>query len=141
MFTHLNVHSVYSKMRGTMSLKELLGLAGSYHAESLALTDVNTIRGFIHFVHAAHDRNIAPIAGVNLITNIDEAVILAENHTGYENICRAITERYTDPDRSVADIIRQKSAGLFVFAAELKIREIINFVELILMLNLKLMNY
>ena len=99
-----------------MSLKELLGLAESYHAESLALTDVNTIRGFIHFVHAAHDRNIAPIAGVNLITNIDEAVILAENHTGYENICRAITERYTDPDRSVADIIRQKSAGLFVLA-------------------------
>ena len=92
MFVHLNAHSVYSKMRGTISLKELIDLARSHQAESLALTDVNTVRGFINFVHAAQDRNIAPIAGVNLITNIDEAVILAENHAGYENMCRVITE-------------------------------------------------
>ncbi len=116
MFVHLNAHSVYSKMRGTISLKELIDLAQSHQAESLALTDVNTVRGFINFVHSAQDRNIAPIAGVNLITNIDEAVILAENHTGYENMCRVITECYTDPDRSVADILRQRSSGLFVLA-------------------------
>ena len=114
MFVHLNVHSVYSKMRGTMSLKELMDLAQSHHAESLALTDVNSVRGFIHFVHSAHDRKIAAIAGVNLITHIDEAVILAENRTGYENMCRVITERYTDPNRSIADILRQRSTGLFV---------------------------
>ena len=114
MFVHLNVHSVYSKMRGTMPLKELMDLAQSHHAESLALTDVNSVRGFIHFVHSAHHRNIAPIAGVNLITQIDEAVILAENRTGYENMCRVITERYTDPNRSVADILRQRATGLFV---------------------------
>ena len=116
MFVHLNTHSVYSKMRGTISLKELIDMAQSHQAESLALTDVNTVRGFINFVHSAQDRNIAPIAGVNLITNIDEAVILAENHTGYENMCRVITECYTDPDRSVADILRQRSSGLFVLA-------------------------
>ena len=80
----------------------------------MALTDVNTVRGFINFVHSAQDRNIAPIAGVNLITNIDEVVILAENHAGYENMCRVITECYTDPDRSAADILRQRSSGLFV---------------------------
>ena len=105
---------MYSKMRGTMPLKELMDLAQSHHAGSLALTDVNSVRGFIHFVHSAHHRNIAPIAGVNLITQIDEAVILAENRTGYENMCRVITERYTDPNRSVADILRQRATGLFV---------------------------
>ena len=104
MFVHLNAHSVYSKMRGTISLKELIGLAQSHQAESLALTDVNTVRGFINFVHSAQDRNIAPIAGVNLITNIDEVVILAENHAGYENMCRVITECYTDPDLSLIHI-------------------------------------
>ena len=114
MFVHLNAHSVYSKMRGTISLKELIDLAQSHQAGSLALTDVNTVRGFINFVHSAQDRNIAPIAGVNLITNIDEVVILAENHAGYENMCRVITECYTDPDRSAADILRQRSSGLFV---------------------------
>ena len=114
MFVHLNVHSVYSEMRSTLSINNLMDLAQSHHKESLALTDVNTIRGFIHFVHSAKDRDIAPIAGVNLITNIDEAVILAENRTGYENICRLITDRYNNPDRSVAELIRQRYSGLFI---------------------------
>ena len=114
MFVHLNVHSVYSAMRGTISMKDLMALAESHHAESLALTDVNTVRGFIDFVHSAKDRNIAPIAGVNLITNIDEVVILAENRIGYENICRVITDCYTNPDRSVVEIIRERYSGLFV---------------------------
>ena len=111
---HLNVHSVYSEMRSALSINDLMALAQSHHKESLALTDVNTIRGFIHFVHSAKDRDIAPIAGVNLITNIDEAVILAENRTGYENICRLITDRYNNPNRSVAELIRQRYSGLFI---------------------------
>ena len=114
MFVHLNVHSIYSEMSGTISMKDLMSLAHSHYAESLALTDVNTVRGFIDFVHSAKDRNIAPIAGVNLITKIDEVVILAENRIGYENICRVITDCYTNPDQSVAEIIRQRCSGLFV---------------------------
>jgi len=121
MFVHLNVHSIYSEMRGTISMKNLMNLSESHHAESLALTDVNTVRGFIDFVHSAKDRNIAPIAGVNLITNIDEAVILAENRTGYENICRVITDCYTNPDQSVAEIIRQRCSGLFVLTYQLSL--------------------
>ena len=92
MFVHLNTHSVYSKMSGTISISRLIALTKSCQSKSLALTDINTVRGFIHFVHSAQDKGIAPIAGVNLITNVDEVVILAENHIGYENICRSITD-------------------------------------------------
>ena len=114
MFVHLNTHSVYSKMSGTISISRLIALTKSCQSKSLALTDINTVRGFIHFVHSAQDKGIAPIAGVNLITNVDEVVILAENHIGYENICRSITDYYINPNRSVADILKQRSDGLFV---------------------------
>ena len=105
---------MYSKMSGTISISRLIALTKSCQSKSLALTDINTVRGFIHFVHSAQDKGIAPIAGVNLITNVDEVVILAENHIGYENICRSITDYYINPNRSVADILKQRSDGLFV---------------------------
>ena len=72
MFTHLNIHSIYSKMRSTLRLEEIITLNESQH---VALTDVNTVRGFINFVQASQSKNVRPIAGVNLITNIDEVVI------------------------------------------------------------------
>ena len=113
MFTHLNVHSTYSKMRSTLRLEEIIALNQSQH---VALTDVNTVRGFINFVQTSQSKNVRPIAGVNLITNVDEVVILVENDIGYENMCRLITDCHSDPNRSAADILKKYSNGLFVLA-------------------------
>ena len=113
MFTHLNIHSIYSKMRSTLRLEEIIALNESQH---VALTDVNTVRGFINFVQTSQSKNVRPIAGVNLITNVDEVVILVENDIGYENMCRLITDCYSDPNRSARDILKKYSSGLFVLA-------------------------
>ena len=90
MFVHLNIHSIYSSMKGLLSLSEIINLAKSYSMDTLALTDVNGIWGFIRFVQKCRDSNIKPIAGVNLITGCQEVLILVENQTGYENLCRII---------------------------------------------------
>ena len=113
MFTHLNIHSIYSKMRSTLRLEEIITLNESQH---VALTDVNTVRGFINFVQTSQAKNVRPIAGVNLITNVDEVVILVENDIGYENMCRLITDCYSDPNRSAGDILKKYSSGLFILA-------------------------
>ena len=105
MFTHLNIHSIYSKMRSTLRLEEIIALNESQH---VALTDVNTVRGFINFVQTSQSKNVRPIAGVNLITNVDEVVILVEDDIGYENMCRLITDCYSDPNRSAGRIIDEK---------------------------------
>ena len=76
MFINLNIHSVYSKMQSTLTLKDIITLSKSQ--QSVALTDVNTVRGFINFVQFSQSNKVAPIAGVNLITSIDEVVILVE---------------------------------------------------------------
>jgi len=116
MFINLNIHSVYSKMQSTLSLKDIITLSESQH--SIALTDVNTVRGFINFVQFSQSNKVAPIAGVNLITSIDEVVVLVENDIGYENMCRAITYYYANPACSVVDIIKENSEGVFVLAYE-----------------------
>ena len=114
MFTHLNIHSIYSKMQSTLTLEDIISLSKAQ--KTVALTDVNTIRGFINFVQFSQSNKVAPIAGVNLITNIDEVVILVENDIGYENMCRSITDYYDNPNSSSADILRKNSKGLFVLA-------------------------
>ena len=99
-------------MRSTLTLEELILLNKSQ--QTLALTDVNTVRGFINFVQFAQSNNMAPIAGVNLITNVDEIIILVENDIGYENMCNIITNYYANPNCSVVEFLKENSTGLFV---------------------------
>jgi len=103
-------------MRGTASLRGLLTQAKKYHMTHLALTEVNGIWGFIRFVQFAREFDIQPIAGVNLITDHDEVVLLVENQAGYENMCRIISHVHESTDVCAADILKSRSEGLFVLA-------------------------
>ena len=129
MFIHLNTHSVYSAMRGLLSLPDLMNLSRSNNMDTLALTDVNGMWGFIRFVQHCKDARILPIAGTNLITEKDETILLAENQYGYENICRAVSAVHDDPSQSVSDILESRSAGLFVLAREEStLKELMEFI-------------
>ncbi len=118
MFTHLNVHSHYSRMSGTASQPALLTATRNQGMRHLALTETNGLWGFIRFVQHARAADIEPIAGVNLITGQDEAILLAEDQSGYENICRATSAIHDDPTQSIAEILKDRAAGLFVLAHE-----------------------
>ena len=116
MFVHLNIHSVYSAMRGLLSLTEMIKIARSYSMNTLALTDVNGIWGFIRFVQHCNNSEIRPIAGVNLMTDTQEVVILVENQYGYENLCRIISDVHDDKTKLISDILKNYSSGLFVLS-------------------------
>ena len=105
-------------MQGTASLRELLSQAKKYRMSHLALTEVNGIWGFIRFVQFAREFNIHPIAGVNLITNHDDVILLVENQQGYENMCRIISDVHESTDAHVADLLKSCHEGLFVLAYE-----------------------
>ncbi len=116
MFVHLNVHSHYSRMQGTASLPALLTAARQRGMRYLAITEVNGLWGFVRFVQHAHAAGIYPIAGVNLMGGGEEVVVLVENQTGYENLCRAVSAVHASEDMSPVDILADKLAGLFVLA-------------------------
>ena len=78
-------------MEGTTSQEKLIATAHANGMGHLALTETNGLWGIIRFIQRAHTANMKPIAGVNLITDDDEAILLAENQKGYENMARAIS--------------------------------------------------
>ena len=85
--------------------------------KKIALTDVNGLWGFIRFVQSARNYNIDPIAGSNIITAMDEIVILVENQNGYENLCRIISDIHKNFNQSIANVIKNKSTGLFFISS------------------------
>lgn len=116
MFVPLNVHSHFSAMRGTMSQTQILHQAKAMGMSSIALTEVNGLWGFIRFVQHARNAGVKPIAGVNLITEKEDVVLLAENLSGYQNLSRIISFVHDDPSQSVVPLLSSRSAGLFVLA-------------------------
>jgi len=129
MFVHLNTHSVYSPMRGLLSLPDLVNLSHSCGMDNLALTDVNGMWGFIHFVQHCKDAGLSPIAGTNLITEKDEVILLAESQYGYENMCRSVSAVHNDPDQLIDNILEKRHPGLFVLSHhEPTLKKLINFI-------------
>ncbi|MFH1852008.1 MAG: DNA polymerase III subunit alpha [Candidatus Neomarinimicrobiota bacterium] len=116
MLTHLNVHSRFSAMRGTVSQQELLTAAREQGMDYLALTEVNGLWGFIRFVQHAHAAEVKPIAGANIITGDADLVLLVENTTGYANLCRIISAVHDDENAQLEGLIEPHSGGLFILA-------------------------
>ena len=100
-------------MNGLLSLSDLIDLCKTSFMNKMALTDINGLWGFIRFVQTAHQKKISPIAGSNIITTSDEAVILVENQSGYENLCRIISHVHRNSDQSINQIIKDRCSGLF----------------------------
>ncbi len=116
MFIHLNIHSNYSAMLGTASIDELLNKAKNLDQPAMALTEVNSLRSFIHFVQKARDVAIAPIAGTNIITEKYDLILLAENQQGYQNICHIISDIKANDSIALTDLLTNQHAGIFILA-------------------------
>ena len=103
-------------MRGTIPLMKLITRAKDLHMSHMALTEINGLWGFIRFVQLAKEQGIKPIAGTNLVTAMDDIILLVENQTGYENMCRIISRVHNDPDVSISNLLRSLYSGLFILA-------------------------
>jgi len=92
----------------------------------IALTEVNGLWGFIRFVQLAKEQGIKPIAGTNLITAMENVILLAENQTGYENMCRIISSIHDDPDASIPNLLMLFHSGLFILAHQDSVLELLS---------------
>ncbi|MFL3007370.1 MAG: DNA polymerase III subunit alpha [Candidatus Neomarinimicrobiota bacterium] len=115
-------------MRGLLPVNQLIQLSKSNGMESLALTDINCLSGFINFVKHCNSMNVNPIAGVNLITKNEDIVVLVENQIGYENLCRIISKSYDMKDQKISDIIASHFSGLFILTEKYSILKQLNSV-------------
>ncbi len=109
-FTHLHVHSEFSLLDGLSRITDLVDAAGRQGFDSLALTDHGALYGAVAFWQAATSKGIKPIIGVETyvarraMTDREgkadaqpfHLILLAKDWTGYQNLCRLVTDAHLD---------------------------------------------
>ena len=94
-YVELHCHSAYSFLDGVAHPDELVDRAARLGLGAIALTDHDNLCGALPFAHAAHAAGLQAITGCELTVLVDGAprhvVLLAEDRTGYANLCRLVT--------------------------------------------------
>jgi len=91
-FVHLHVHSPYSFLDGASSIQSLVEKAAQLHMPALALTDHHSLSGAVEFQKIARQHGIHPILGTEISLEGCHLTLLAENTSGYQSLCRLLTE-------------------------------------------------
>jgi DNA-directed DNA polymerase III PolC len=99
----LRVHSHWSLLAGVPSIEELVAHAQRRQLPALALADVNALYGAVEFVQRSRAAQLQPILGVDFTFEADHSLtLLAQNMTGYANLCRLVTRLQAAVEREAA---------------------------------------
>lgn len=104
-YINLNVHSNFTAYETVMTPEEIVEYAVWDGASAVALTDKNSVGGFMRFSRAADkykDEGFKPIYGVQINCLIEKdsptlITLLAKNQTGLRNMYKIITAGYMTP--------------------------------------------
>jgi DNA polymerase III subunit alpha len=134
-FTHLHVHSEFSLLDGLGRVPELVAQAKDHGFDSLALTDHGALYGAVAFYQACKNAEIKPIIGVetyvarrSMADREGKAdaqpyhlILLARDWTGYQNLCRIVTDAHLDgyyyKPRIDREYLAQHAEGLIGLSA------------------------
>jgi len=133
MFTHLHVHTEYSLLDGCCRIIPLIHRARDLGMRSLAITDHGNMYGVIDFYRTARECGIKPIIGCEVYIAAGDyhskeaadkssyhATLLAQNHTGYNNLIQLVTlahlEGFYYKPRVDRDLLCKYKDGLVVLS-------------------------
>ena len=92
-YVELHARSAFSFLRGASNPEELAEVAASVGLSSIALCDRDGVYGAPRFYTAAREHGIRPMVGAELTLEDGSVLpVLVENRTGYQNLCRLITQ-------------------------------------------------
>ncbi|MEA4861986.1 MAG: DNA polymerase III subunit alpha [Victivallaceae bacterium] len=135
-FVHLHVHSHYSLLDGACTCSGLLSLAKEYEMEAVAITDHGYMGGCIDLYNTFRKDGIKPIFGCEMYVAPGSRhdrnqmvahqrgfhlLVLAENDTGYHNLCHLISEAYATgmyyKPRIDRELLEKWHDGLMILSA------------------------
>jgi len=111
-YAELHCLSNFSFQRGASSAAELFERAKTHGYQALAITDECSLAGIVRAWQASKETGIALLTGSEL--NIEQGpklVLLAENLTGYENLCRLITHARRRAEKGRYRLVRTDFDG------------------------------
>ncbi len=110
-FVHLHLHSQYSLLDGATRIDDLVRRAAEFGQPAVALTDHGNMFGAVKFYEAARKAGVKPIIGCEVYvapgSRFDKGgtngggrayhmLLLAQNQTGYNNLCELVTRGFTE---------------------------------------------
>jgi len=122
MYVDLHCHSAFSFLDGASLPEELAQQAKALGYPALALTDHNGLYGSMAFAQFAKGIELQAITGTELtLEDGAHVTVLAENPTGYANLCRLLTQAHlTATDRRDPtlpfDSLVERQEGLIVLS-------------------------
>ena len=134
-FVHLHVHSEYSLLDGACRINQMMDRVKELGQTAIALTDHGVMYGCIDFYKEAKAAGIKPIIGCEVyvaprrmddkIHGIDNEpyhlVLLCKNRTGYENLCKLVSEAFIDgfyvKPRVDLELLEKYREGLIALSA------------------------
>ncbi|MBQ9863645.1 MAG: DNA polymerase III subunit alpha, partial [Lachnospiraceae bacterium] len=135
-FVHLHVHTEFSLLDGSNKIKEYGKRVKELGMDSAAITDHGVMYGCIDFYKAAREAGIKPILGCEVYVapnsrfdkepghseeRYHHLVLLAENNTGYQNLCKIVsigfTEGYYYRPRVDFEVLEKYHEGLIACSA------------------------
>ena len=99
-YAELHCHSYYSFHDGAASLEELLLRAKELGYRALAITDHDNLGGVMRFAQLASPLEMKGIIGAEItLRGGAHLTLLAQDRTGYGNLCRLITAAHAAGER------------------------------------------
>ncbi|BAO81394.1 DNA polymerase III, alpha subunit [Serpentinimonas raichei] len=137
-FVHLRLHTEFSVVDGTTRIDAVAAAAAADGQPALAITDLNNLFGAVKFYQAARSQGVQPILGAEVLLQglgpppaagagsaappiWPRLLLLAQNHTGYLNLCELLARGWSSNllrDQGVLkwDWLRQHHEGLIVLS-------------------------
>ncbi|EWC39641.1 error-prone DNA polymerase [Stutzerimonas stutzeri] len=107
-YAELHCLSNFSFQRGASSAQELFERAARLGYRALAITDECTLAGIVRAWQASKKANLPLIVGSEMrIENGPKLVLLAENLTGYQALCRLITRARRRAEKGRYRLLRE----------------------------------
>ena len=138
-FVHLHLHSQYSLLDGATRIGDLVQRAAELGQPAVALTDHGNMFGAVKFYEAAKRAGVKPIIGCEVYvapgSRFDKGarngggrayhmLLLAQNQTGYNNLCELVTRGFTEGmyyfPRIDRELLSQHAEGLICTSACLR---------------------
>ena len=134
-FVHLHLHTEYSLLDGACRIRDIMDRVKEVGQTAVAITDHGVMYGVVDFYRAAKNAGIKPIIGCEVYvaprTRFDRdpeldsrpmhLILLAENQTGYQNLCylvsMAFVEGFYNRPRIDMDLLDAHHEGLIACSA------------------------
>ncbi|WP_253300132.1 DNA polymerase III subunit alpha [Wolbachia endosymbiont of Chironomus riparius] len=98
MFIHLRLHSVYSLLKSSVKIEELIELCLKNKMPAVAITDLGNLFGSLEFAEYAASKGIQPIIGCDItIKCLDQdlpILLIAKDQQGYMNLVSLVSESF-----------------------------------------------